>query len=201
LWYYPPTDKTFRYNYDGTSYQWIDTGSPTAIVFTGVSVTANAVTSASFLPTANGTVNIGSSSLQFNTVFAKATSSQYADLAEKYASDNIYDSGTVVIFGGEKEITTSNRSHDTRVAGVISTDPAHLMNNSADGLAVALSGRVPCYVIGKINKGDRLVNSDISGVATVLDMNKYEPGCIIGKSLESYNSSEVGTIEVAGGRH
>jgi hypothetical protein len=231
LWYYPPTDKTFRYNYDGTSYQWIDTGSPTAIVFTGVSVTANTVTSASFLPTSNATANIGSSSLQFNTlfattvtssnflptangtsnigstssqfntVFAKATSAQYADLAEKYTSDNLYKPGTVVVFGGEQEITTSSISHDPRVAGIISTDPAYLMNSDATGLEVALTGRVPCYVVGKINKGDRLVNSDISGVATVLDMTKYEPGCIIGKSLESYNSSEVGTIEVVVGRH
>jgi hypothetical protein len=55
-------------------------------------------------------------------------------------------------------------------------------------------------VVGTINKGDRLVSSGIAGVATILDTNQYQPGCIIGKSLENYNSDQVGTIEVAVGR-
>ena len=67
-------------------------------------------------------------------------------------------------------------------------------------VAVALTGRVPCQVVGTIKKGDRLVASDITGVATGLDMSKYQPGCIIGKALEAYDSSDVGTIEVAVGR-
>jgi hypothetical protein len=67
-------------------------------------------------------------------------------------------------------------------------------------VAVALTGRVPCQVVGNIVKGDRLVSSDIAGVATVLDMAQYQPGCIVGKALENYNSQEVGTIEVAVGR-
>jgi len=67
-------------------------------------------------------------------------------------------------------------------------------------VAVALVGRVPCQVIGNIKKGDRLVASNITGVATVLDNSKYEPGCIVGKALEAYNSTEVGTVEVAVGR-
>lgn len=200
LWYYPPTDKTFRYNYDGTSYQWVDQGSPTTVIFTGTSVTANVVTSASFLPTANGTVNIGTTAAQFNTVFAKATAAQYADLAEKYKSDNYYDSGTVVVFGGKEEITTTDISHDTRVAGIISTDPAYLMNTGSDGLPVALTGRVPCFVVGNINKGDLLVTSSISGTATSLDELQYRPGCVIGKALMEYSSDNVGLIEVAVGR-
>jgi hypothetical protein len=65
---------------------------------------------------------------------------------------------------------------------------------------VALTGRVPCKVSGTIKKGDRLVSSNITGVAAPLDMNKYEPGCIIGKALEAYDSDEVGVIEVAVGR-
>ena len=65
---------------------------------------------------------------------------------------------------------------------------------------VALTGRVPCYVMGKISKGDRLVASDISGVATVLNMDQYQPGCIIGKALEDYDSQDIGRIEVAVGR-
>jgi len=150
---------------------------------------------------ANGVGNIGNATTYFNTVFAKATSAQYADLAETYVADNSYAPGTLVIFGGADEITASTQSHDTRVAGVISTEPAYLMNSGAVGLPVALTGRVPCSVVGTIRKGDRLVASTIKGVATVLDSNKYLPGCIIGKSLEDYNSNLPGVIEVAIGRY
>jgi len=65
---------------------------------------------------------------------------------------------------------------------------------------VALTGRVPCQVVGTIAKGDRLVASGTPGVATLLDPKKYEPACIIGKSLEAYDSETIGTIEVAVGR-
>lgn len=151
----------------------------------------------------NATGNIGNSTSYFNTIFAKATSAQYADLAEMYVADQEYPSGTVMSFGGNQEVTVSTISHDTAVAGVVSTNPSYLMNSAQTGdyvVAVALTGRVPCQVVGTINKGDRLVASDISGVATVLDKAKYEPGCIIGKALEAYDSQEVGTIEVAVGR-
>jgi hypothetical protein len=152
---------------------------------------------------ANVTGNIGNSTSYFNTVFAKATSAQYADLAEMYVADADYVSGTVVEFGGDKEVTVSNTSHSTAVAGIVSTNPSYLMNATQTGehvIAVALVGRVPCQVIGTFNKGDRLVASELAGVATVLDMSKYEPGCIIGKALESYASDSVGVIEVAVGR-
>jgi hypothetical protein len=129
-----------------------------------------------------------------------ATSAEYADLAEIYAADFIYDSGTVVIFGGTSEITASSISHDRRIAGVISTNPAYLMNSGISGINVALTGRIPCKVVGIISKGDLLVASDLSGVATSLDDNRYKPGCIIGKSLEDYNSNDVGIIEIAVGR-
>jgi cell shape-determining protein MreC len=75
------------------------------------------------------------------------------------------------------------------------------MNSGSVGLPVALTGRVPCRVIGAIQKGDRLVTSGIKGVATVLDPAKYQPGCIIGKALENYDSDTVGVIEVAVGRY
>jgi hypothetical protein len=152
---------------------------------------------------ANGVGNIGSATNYFNTVFAKATSAQYADLAEMYSADKSYAPGTVVVFGGEKEITISTESHSTQVAGIISTNPSYLMNsalNCTNALEVALVGRVPCQVVGSIHKGDRLVASEQPGVATVLDMQHYQPGCIIGKALEDYQSAEVGIIEVAVGR-
>lgn len=151
----------------------------------------------------NGVGNIGSSTVFFNTVFAKATSAQYADLAEMYVADQDYAPGTVVEFGGTCEITVSKQSHSSAVAGIISTKPSYLMNSAQTGehvLPVALTGRVPCQVVGKIRKGDRLVASDIPGVAIALDHVSWIPGCIIGKSLEIYDSDNVGIIEVAVGR-
>ena len=127
-----------------------------------------------------------------------ATSAYYADLAEIYASDAEYAPGTVVIFGGEKEITIANEFMDRRIAGVISTNPAHLMNASAEGQPVALQGRVPCYVTGVVHKGDMLISSYIPGVAAASPTPLL--GSVIGKALGTWNSTEVGTIEVVVGR-
>lgn len=148
----------------------------------------------------DGVGNIGSSTSAFNTIFAKATSAQYADLAEKYVADSGYNPGTVVIFGGAEEITISTTDHDSRVAGVISTNPAYIMNSSIEGLPVALTGKVPCQVLGPVNKGDLLVTSSIIGAAEKLNMSKYTPGCVIGKSLEEIKGNELKTIEVVVGR-
>jgi hypothetical protein len=152
---------------------------------------------------ASGTGNIGASGATFNTIFARATSAQYADLAEMYLADATLHPGTVVEFGGPQEITISVINHSPRVAGIISTRPSHLMNATLTGehaYPVALTGRVPCTVIGKITKGDCLVSSDHPGAACRLDTEKFVPGCIIGKALQDHNSDSVGTIEVAVGR-
>lgn len=154
----------------------------------------------------NGTTgvgNIGQSNNSFNTVFAKATSAQYADVAEMYAADADYSPGTVLIFGGGHEVTASDNSHSTAIAGVVSTDPAYLMNSNltSDYVAtVALLGRVPCRVVGTIRKGQCVVASDYPGVATAIDLVKYIPGCVIGKALEDFDSDQPGTIEVVVGR-
>ena len=151
---------------------------------------------------ANGTGNIGSSTLYFNTAFIKATSAQYADLAEMYVADAEYAPGTVVEFGGDKEITITTQSHSTSVAGIISTNPSYLMNSCQEGdyvLPVALTGRVPCQVLGPVNKGDVLVSSHIPGVAQRIGIN-WQPGCVLGKSMEQIISNEIKTIEVAVGR-
>ena len=157
------------------------------------------LTSKNILPDATTSYDIGSSSKKYNTVYAKATSAQYADLAEIYESDAEYEVGTVVIFGGEKEITVSSMGADTRVAGVISENPAYLMNSEATGQAVALQGKVPCKVVGTINKGDMLVtHSQHPGVAR--KGNDPKVGTVIGKALEEYNSTEIGTINIVAGR-
>ena len=196
FWYNSYSNIKYQYTNDGTSNVWIDQSSPTS--FSTITV-GNIVNS-----NGNGVGNIGASGGYFNTVFAKATSAQYADLAEMYVSDQSYPAGTVVDFGGNYEITLSTHTHSTRIAGVISTHPSYLMNSTQQGehvLPVALTGRVPCQVVGTMYKGDRLVASSISGVATTLDKDLYEPGCIIGKALEDYNSNTVGIIEIAVGRY
>jgi hypothetical protein len=147
-----------------------------------------------------GTGNIGATGAAFNTVFAKATTAQYADLAEIYESDRVYEPGTVVIFGGTKEITSTNKTHDTRVAGVISTNPAYLMNSEAKGMPVAFTGRVPCKVHGPVTKGDVLVTSAYTEYAERINKNLYQPGCILGKSLGEVADNEFAIIEVVVGR-
>jgi hypothetical protein len=142
----------------------------------------------------SGTWTLTGSS-QFEATYA-------ADLAEYYEGDDNYAAGTVLIFGGEKEVTQSSSEHDTRIAGVVSDNAAYTMNGACPGIkiCVALQGRVPCQVVGKINKGDLMVSSDIPGVAMALDPNKWKPGVVIGKALADYDSDTVGTIEIAVGR-
>jgi hypothetical protein len=149
-------------------------------VGTGTITVGNIVNSNS-----NGVGNIGTSSTYFNTVFAKATSAQYADLAENYVSDAEYAPGTVVVFGGEKEITISTEAADERVAGVISTNPAHLMNAGQPGLAVALRGRVPVHVIGPVFKGDSLVTSSTSGHAQSVGRDRSYAQAVFAKAIET----------------
>ena len=122
-----------------------------------------------------------------------ATQAQYADLAEKYESDAEYDAGTVIVFGGEKEITSSKDKGTSAVAGVISNEPAYMMNSEADGQYVALCGRVPCKVVGPVSKGDLLIASDIEGHAEA--DNNAKAGSIIGKAIGSHSEGE-GVIEV-----
>jgi hypothetical protein len=147
----------------------------------------------------DGVGNIGAAGSTFNTIFAKATSAQYADLAEKYTADADYAPGTVVVFGGTAEVTVDAADSDRRVAGVVSTNPAYIMN---DGLAaefvaaVALTGRVPCLVTGTVRKGDLMVTAGLGRARAEADPGV---GTVIGKALEDHDG-ESGTIEVVVGR-
>jgi hypothetical protein len=168
------------------------------LLLTGGTLTGT-LTTQTVIPDTDATYDVGSSTKGYNTVHAKATSAQYADLAEIYEADSEYEVGTVVIFGGEKEITVSSMGADPRVAGVISGDPAYLMNSKATGQAVALQGKVPCKVVGQISKGDMLVtHSQHPGVAR--KGTNPSMGTVIGKALEEYNSTEIGTINIVAGR-
>ena len=147
-----------------------------------------------------GTGNIGASGATFNTVFAKATTAQYADLAEKYTADADYAAGTVVMFGGANEVTLANQDSTTRIAGVISENPGFIMNEALQSefvAVVALQGRVPCRVVGPVEKGDMMVAT--SNGAARAD-NSARAGTIIGKALENFDGAE-GTIEVVVGRN
>jgi hypothetical protein len=155
-------------------------------------------------PTAGLSYVPGSGTLTSAIFAGTANTAKYADLAERYLADGKYDPGTVMEFGGDKEVTVSQHSHTTRVAGAVSTAPAYEMNTDLEGehvVAIALTGRVPCQVVGTIRKGDLLVASDIPGVATRLDMDLYQPGCVLGKALEDYDSDVVGTITVVVGKN
>jgi hypothetical protein len=164
----------------------------------GTLTMAGTITSKAIAPDADASYDIGTSSKGYSTVHAKATSAQYADLAEIYETDNNYEVGTVVVFGGTKEITTTDQKYDTRVAGVISENPAYIMNSKSDGQPVALAGKVKCKVHGTISKGTMLVASERTGCAT---KSEHPPvGSVIGKALQSYNSDETGVIDIVVGR-
>lgn len=146
----------------------------------------------------SGTGDIGSSTNLFGTIYGTASTAKYADLAENYKADLQYEPGTVLEFGGTKEVTIA-QDGTRKVAGVVSTDPAYLMNSCCESefvVAIALQGRVPCKVRGKIEKGDMLVSAG-SGFARA----EYSPviGSVIGKALEDFNGIE-GVIEVVVGR-
>jgi hypothetical protein len=151
------------------------------------------------IPTGNAVANIGSTTNTFNTIFAKATSAQYADLAEKYVADAEYTPGTVVVFGGDKEVTVTSTDADRAVAGVVSTNPSYIMNAGLEAehvATVALTGRVPTRVTGTVRKGDLMVSAGY-GLARA----EQDPrvGTVIGKALENYEGAE-GVIEVVVGR-
>jgi len=147
----------------------------------------------------NAVGNIGSSSAYFNTIFGKATTAQYADLAELYVADRAYSSGTVLDFGGTNEVTISSQANSARIAGVVSTNPAHLMNSTLEAeniVALALQGRVPTSVTGTVRKGDMMVSAGngMSRASAAPAM-----GTVIGKALEDFDGVS-GMIEIVVGR-
>jgi hypothetical protein len=163
--------------------------------------------STGIVPDTDNTYDIGSATKKYANVYATlfrgtATESYYADLAENYVADAEYAPGTVLMFGGDAEVTQSTTHGTHRVAGVVSTNPAHLMNSHCEGdnvVALALQGRVPCKVLGKVAKGDMLVASNIPGYAIV--NNNPAVGSVIGKALGNKLDGERGVVEVVVGKH
>jgi len=146
----------------------------------------------------NATGNIGSASSYFNRIFATATSALYADVAERFAADEVLSPGTVVELGGVNEITRAKAELTETVFGVISTRPAYTMNGGAGDddthPAVAMTGRVPVQVIGQIRKGDRLVSAG-EGKARAAAPGEATSFNVIGRSLVDKLSDGPGTVE------
>jgi hypothetical protein len=188
-WFRGNTGAIYKYIYDNVSntYNWVNYSS--ALYNASTSATANTLA-----------LRDSSANLTATNFIGTASSAKYADLAEVYTSDQEYAPGTVVVFGGAKEITVTTKTHDTRVAGVISTNPAYLMNSEAEGLPVAFTGRVPCKVRGPVSKGDVLVTSAYAQYAERMHDTLYRPGCVLGKALGEVADNEFATIEVVVGR-
>ena len=156
-------------------------------------------------PSADNSIDLGSTSKKYANVYATtfngtATTAQYADLAENYVADSEYPTGTVLVLGGDEEVTVTNIPNSPKVAGVVSTDPAYLMNSGQSGnyvVSVALRGRVPVRVEGVVAKGDVLVTSETPGVAKVgSDPHFIGAACIIGKAISSKDHVAEGVVEV-----
>ncbi len=146
------------------------------------------------LPSTDLAYDLGSSSLSYNRFYGTSTQAQYADLAENYLADKHYPPGTVLMIGGTAEVTVAT-PNTKAVAGVVSENPAHLMNGRLVGnnvVALALQGRVPCNVLGPVSKGDLLVSA---GEGYAWSNNQAQAGQIIGKALEDFNGTK-GVIEV-----
>lgn len=213
----PRTDNGFTYNpstgnltsliFTGALYGNANTatsaGSATSATnATNTAITDDVATAVPVYPTwvstasGNQAQKVSSSKMSFvpstGVLTVIATSAQYADLAERYESDQQYEPGTVLIFGGPKEVTVTSYKADISVAGAVSTDPAYLMNNAApNSVAVALRGKVPVKVYGPVKKGDLLVTSSMSGHAESVGREASYGVAIFAKSLEENLS--VGT--------
>ena len=168
------------------------TAGSTATVTAGGSVTTTTLTT-------GATATAGTITGNWSLAAGSKLNATYADLAEKYEADAQYEAGTVLSFGGDKEVTAATESNSTRVAGVVSTDPAYVMNNECAGefvAVLALQGRVPCKVTGSVRKGDLMV---AAGYGFARANNEARSGTIIGKALANFDG-ESGVIEVVVGR-
>jgi hypothetical protein len=119
-----------------------------------------------------------------------------ADVAENFTSDEQYEPGTVVVLGGSAEVTQCRKYRDTAVAGIVSTEPAYLLNSYAENaVPVGLVGRVPCKIVGPVSRGQLLTTSSTPGHACAVREGDLRYGTIIGKAMEDF-SGDIGVITV-----
>ena len=185
-------------------------GAVTLNVIGGDGITANAkdvavdLTDSAIFTSANtaskAVVRDGSGNFAAGVVTATATAARYADLAEKYVADKPYDAGTVLVIGGSQEVTEVTKQNAPNLAGVVSTDPAYLMNSELEGdnvVTVALRGRVPVKVAGPVRKGDVLIASHTPGHAEAAPFRGYHVSgpSMIGIAISEHLSSGTGVVE------
>ena len=181
------------------SFANINAGTVSPTTRMSFNTTGNVALSANIAPTANVTYDIGDSTNWFKRIYVNSTVTGGADIAENYRADAVYNAGTVVEFGGPEEVTVSMTEASTRVAGVITTSPAHVMNGGLRAgcvASVALLGRVPVNVIGPVAKGDMLVSA---GYGYARASASPTLGSVIGKAVTNFEG-EKGSVEVVVGR-
>jgi len=178
-----------------------DNSSNTAFNIYYAATTSGALTAVKY-DGSDMTFNPSTSTFVVTNSSTTASIAKYADLAERYTADADYEAGTVVELGGTEEVTQTKRPRSVAIAGVVSTDPAYLMNSGLEnGVSIALLGRVPCKVVGTINKGDILVSSSTPGHAEAhRDLHNPPSGSAIGKAIENKTDDGLGVIEVLVGR-
>ena len=159
----------------------------------------NNTVAGSITPFTDATFSLGTPTKRWEYVYGETVEATYADLAERYEADDVYEPGTVLIFGGDKEVTKTDVHTDYRVAGVVSTNPAYKMNSDAGAddthPYIALRGRVPCKVMGPVAKGDLMVTSSVKGHAKSVggaDMGR----AVFAKSLTNDPSEGAKIVEV-----
>lgn len=162
-----------------------------------------------FYKPADGSISVSSNGTEHSRfdadglLYTTATAARYSDLAERYASDMLLEPGDLVAFGGEKEITISSEENNL-ILGVVSTKPAVRMNSEAGTddthPYIALVGRIPCKVTGKVKKFAKLIASNIPGVAMSNFGHEHHNNQIIGIALENKDSDDVELIEVVVGK-
>jgi len=159
------------------------------------------------IPDTDLAYTVGDATHRFTEMWATtfngtATSAQYADLAERYEADAPLEAGDVVMIGGAKEVTKTTEAKSTEVFGIVSTAPGLMLNSEAGDDTthpyIALAGRVPVKVIGPVSKGQRLVASNIAGVA-MASSGLDAALAIIGRALEDKTTDEAGKIEAVVG--
>ena len=155
--------------------------------------------------TINAGINLNTATASAMKFHGTATHAQFADVAENYTSDDVYTAGTIMMMKdhGTEEVTQTVHHKDPKVIGIVTTDPALLMNSMAEGtvVGVALLGRVPCKVVGKITKGDRIVSSSTPGHGQSSDTPEIDINWrhVVGRALSTKLDDGEGVIEVIGG--
>lgn len=177
----------------------INAGTGAATTRMSFNTTGNVSVTANVQPSANVTYDLGNVNSWWKRIFVNSTVTGGADIAENYLADAVYNPGTVVEFGGEAEVTVSMAEGSTRIAGVITSEPGHVMNGGLKGstvASVALLGRVPVNVIGPVYKGDMLISA---GYGFARACASPVMGSVIGKALANFEG-EKGSVEVVVGR-